>query len=150
MTKSRTSLMGNSTSIAETPPVDPGRGLLIGTSELIGNRDPFSIRRWIVEWTTDGDVFALAGPLDFVIELGNALFGLRGDDKVDAVFLWPCVSGTPVGAYTVARETLRAFFHDDAAHAGWAMILRSAGYELPDGIELLELSERYKHRKKAA
>ena len=143
---------------AEMPPVDPGRGLLIGSSILVGDRDPQSIRRWIVEWIADGDQFGLAGPLDFATDLGNALFELRGSMKPEAVFLWPCVRGhigngfksTPVQVYVTARETLRRFQFNEVEHEGWARALREVGFELPSVVGdpgkrgLLELSERAK------
>ena len=137
------------------PPVNLDRGLLIGTSILLGSRDPQTIRRWIVEWSVDGDCYALAGPLEFAMDLGNALFEVDGPEKVDGVFLYPCVrgsiengfNGTPIGAYVAARETLRMFTRDPYQHEVWEQALRRVGFDLPDTFALAELSERTKAKK---
>lgn len=121
---------------------------------LLAGRDPWTVRRWIVAWCEDGDQFALAGPLDFAVGLGNALFRMREPDGPDGEFqggvqvaLWPGTVGTPAGIYEMARETLQRWLRSEVEYSGWSVRLDRAGFDLPDLFELLELSERTKSRR---
>lgn len=115
---------------------------------FFADREPVTVRRWIVKWSeaVTGFEYALAGPFDFIAELSCALRKLEPED-VAGVWLWPCTADTPSTVYRLAAGTLgRMKGSDSGVYRKWDQRLEGVDYTVPHWLELRAYSENSKRK----